>query len=97
MASPGFTTTQDWERLGAFPARDDEDDDRPRAACEACEGLRADLARARGILAAIARVDPKPAKPEIGDDPADCLVIGYAQALAGIRTRIELFLKSRRS
>jgi hypothetical protein len=32
---------------------------------------------------------------EILDDSAECVIIGYAQAFAGIRARIDLFLKGR--
>lgn len=90
MASP---TMADWERTegGSFPIHDDE----PGTDCEKCAGLLAELAKARQALRAIARIEPKPAKAELGDEPADCAVIGYAQAFAVVRARAELILKGR--
>jgi hypothetical protein len=79
--------------MSPVPFRDFEDDE-SEPACEACVETQAKLARAHQLLRAIARVEPKPAKAEMLDDPADSVVIGYVVALATIRARVELYLRS---
>jgi hypothetical protein len=62
---------------------------------DAAERAERQLARVERLLRIIARVEPKPVRAETLDEPGDCMVIGYAQALAGIRMRIELYFKGR--
>lgn len=71
-----------------------------RFACSLCAenrdaGERAErqLKRAEALLKLIARAELRPAKREaLEENPHELALIGYAQAFAGIRARIELYL-----
>jgi hypothetical protein len=64
--------------------------------CELCDQSRMELAKAHQLLRAIARTEAKPVRAELLEDPAECMIVGYAQAFAGIKARIELFLRGGR-
>ena len=79
----------DWDRLTAIRTNDG-----PEAACEMCEALRGELARATLLLKTIARMEAKPAKRETMEDDAAMLeAVGHAVFVAAIRARIDLYLK----
>jgi hypothetical protein len=72
-------------------------DDGPDAACESCDQLRAELARATLLLKTIQRMESKPSKREtMEDDAATLEAVGHAVFVAAVRARIELFLKGRK-
>lgn len=63
---------------------------------DAAEAAERDLAAAMALLRLILRADLRPAKAEGRETPAELAAIGYAQAFAAIRARIELYLAARR-
>jgi hypothetical protein len=97
MSTP-VTPGIDWEHADQ-PLRDFEDEEIESAlACGDCTQLRAELARktealakAHALLKLIRRSEPKAGKPELGEDPAEAMIVGYASAAAGVRARIDLY------
>jgi hypothetical protein len=65
---------------------------------DAAERAERQLAKCHALLRVIARTEQRAAKREgIEDDPRDLAIIGFAQMLAAIKTRIEIYFQAERA
>jgi hypothetical protein len=64
---------------------------------DAAERAERQLARANALLRVIARSEQRAAKREFDEDPRELAIIGFAQMLAAVKARIEIYFQAERS
>jgi hypothetical protein len=65
---------------------------------DAAERAERQLQKAQALLRVIARTEQRAAKREgIEDDPRELAIIGFAQMLAAVKARIEIYFQAERA
>jgi hypothetical protein len=64
---------------------------------DAAERAERQLAKAHALLRILARTEQRAAKREFDEDPRELAIIGFAQMLAAIKARIEIYFQAERA
>jgi hypothetical protein len=64
---------------------------------DAAERAERQLAKCHALLRVLARTEQRAAKREFDEDPRELAIIGFAQMLAAIKARIEIYFQAERA